>query len=177
MTIKRVLATLLVVSALPLTTPAAAQEAPSLPGGASSLQETYQDWRVACRATDGTRHCSASQQAQQDGQRVLVIELQTDPEGGVTGTLVLPFGLRLEAGVTLQVDDHPPLDPLRFRTCLPVGCIVPLSFEAETVQALRAGTRLKILAEASDSDDEVALAVSLKGLTASLDRTAALTAE
>ncbi|MBN9047563.1 MAG: invasion associated locus B family protein [Rhizobiales bacterium] len=55
---------------------ALAQATPFLPGGASSLQETYQDWQVACRIANGTRLCAISQQqTQQNGQRVLAIEL------------------------------------------------------------------------------------------------------
>ncbi|MGN1289969.1 MAG: invasion associated locus B family protein [Bradyrhizobium sp.] len=37
-----------------------------------------------------------------------------------------PSGLSLDAGITLAVDDRPDGEALRFRTCLPVGCIVSL---------------------------------------------------
>jgi invasion protein IalB len=156
-----------------LAASATAQEAgPTLPGGASSLQEAYQDWSLACQSTP--RACVVSQQqAQQNGQRVMAIELQRGEADNVSGNLVLPFGLLLDAGVTLQIDDGQAREPLRFSTCLPAGCLVPLGFDPEAVAALRVGTVLKINVKSADQKD-VALSVSLKGLSAALDRLEAL---
>lgn len=124
-----------------------AQQAPTLPGGASSLQETYQDWRVACQVADNAKRCVLlQQQNQQNGQRVLAIELNAPAGNTMTGTLVLPLGLALDAGVTFQIDDKPAMQPMRLRTCVPAGCLVNISFDAPTVTALRAGTALKIKA-------------------------------
>jgi len=68
---------LAIAGAIAPLAPALAQDAPSLPGGASSLQETFGDWRVACWVTDASRNCALSQQqARQNGQRVLAIELR-----------------------------------------------------------------------------------------------------
>jgi invasion protein IalB len=91
----------------------------------------------------------------------------------VDGALVLPFGLALDRGVTLQVDDAPAGPALRFRTCLPAGCVVPLSFDARLVAALRKGAALKINAAADNGKDAV-FTISLKGFPAALDRTAVL---
>src|SRR5919108_1346454 len=75
-----------------LSVSAAAQDAGStLPGGASSLQETYQDWSLACQGTPKAVCAVSQQQTQQNGQRVLAIELRRGADGGVSGTLVLPF--------------------------------------------------------------------------------------
>ena len=148
--------------------------APSLPGGASSLQETYQDWRLACQNAQPKPLCSVSQeQAQQNGQRVLAIELISGGNDGLTGNLILPFGLMLDAGVTLQVDDGKAGKPLRFSTCVPGGCVVPLKFDTAYVAALRAGKSLHLNVKSMDSKD-VALAISLKGLPGALDRLQAL---
>ncbi|HEY4202557.1 MAG TPA: invasion associated locus B family protein [Devosiaceae bacterium] len=162
--------------------PALAQQAQApapastLPGGASSLQETYQDWQVACEQQDTGKRCAMlQQQSQQSGQRILAIQLVADAGGkAATGTLVLPFGLALEAGVTLQIDDAAAQQPLRFNTCLPAGCVVPLTFAEGTLTALRGGTALKVNATASGTNQPVALSVSLKGFSAALDRTIAL---
>lgn len=157
-----------------LSAPAVAQDAAStLPGGASSLQETYQDWSLACQGTPKAVCAVSQQQTQQNGQRLLAMELGKSADGGVSGNLVLPFGLLLDVGATLQVDDGQPRAPLRFVTCLPGGCLVPLSFDAKTVAALRAGTALKIKVKAIDQK-EMTFAVSLKGLAAALDRLKAL---
>ncbi|MDR0807830.1 MAG: invasion associated locus B family protein [Gemmobacter sp.] len=163
-----------------LPPPAASASAPAvastLPGGATSLQESYRDWSVVCVQQGAGKRCAASQvQAQQQsGQRVLAIEIDALRDNGAGGTLMLPFGLSLPSGVTLQIDDQPALAPLRFRTCLPSGCLVSLSFDASTLTALRAGTSLKVTVVA-DNGGETALTVSLAGFAPALDRLAVLT--
>ncbi|WP_353041942.1 invasion associated locus B family protein [Mesorhizobium sp. M1423] len=148
----------------------AEEPASTLPGGASSLQETYQDWRLSCQSAAPRAICTVSQQqAQKNGQRVLAIELHRNGKDTLSGDLVLPFGLLLDAGATLQIDDGQPRKPLRFSTCLPGGCIVPLSFDTAMIAALRAGTALRVKAQSTDGK-EFALPISLKGLAAALDR-------
>jgi invasion protein IalB len=150
------------------------QAASTLPGGASALSETYRDWQVACSQQEAAKHCSLSQsQIQQNGQRVLAIELAAPSENAVSGIIVLPFGLALASGATLQIDDKAAGQPLPFRTCLPVGCIVPVTFDADTIAILRAGAALKIMAT-SDGGQQTPFAVSLAGFAAALDRVAAL---
>lgn len=152
----------------------ATQPVSTLPGGASSLNETYRDWQVACVQQGTAKRCVLSQQqAQQNGQRVLAIELNAPAGNTVAGTLVLPFGLALASGVALQIDDKAAGQPLRFRTCLPAGCIVPVTFDAPTLTLLRAGTALKVKATA-DGGQETLFSISLQGFAAALDRVAAL---
>lgn len=149
--------------------PAMAQTS-GLPGGASSLNETYKDWRVACVQEGATKRCVLSQvQAQQNGQRVLAIELNAPNGNIVTGTLVLPFGLALDSGVTFQIDEKPAMPPVRFRTCLPAGCIVNVSFDTATIVALRAGAALKVKATA-DGGAAAPFSISLQGFGTALDR-------
>lgn len=148
--------------------------ATALPGGATSVQETHQDWQVACGQQADVKHCSMSQQQQnaKSRQRVLAIELQS-VNGKLEGALVLPFGLSLDRGVALQIDDATVRGPLQFRTCVPAGCIVPLSFDAPSIEALANGTLLKIKT-VGDGGKELALSVSLKGFSAARDRMVAL---
>lgn len=149
--------------------------ASTLPGGASSIQETFQDWRVACVQQEAAKHCAFSQQqSQQNGQLVLNIELVMQNEKNAAGNLVLPFGLALASGATLQIDDGKPDATLPFKTCLPIGCIVPLSFDAAKLAALRKGQALKINAVASTDNKPVTLSVSLKGFAEAQDRVAVL---
>lgn len=149
-------------------------EGSPLPGGASSLSETYQDWSVSCLQQEAQKRCAFSQvQMQQNGQRVLAIELDAPGENSVTGLLVLPFGLALDAGVTFQVDEQAPMPPVRFRTCLPAGCLVPIAFDAPAIVALRAGAVLKVKAMA-DGGNAADFSVSLKGFGTALDRVVVL---
>ncbi|PSH56688.1 invasion associated locus B family protein [Phyllobacterium endophyticum] len=157
-----------------LTAPALAQEARSvLPGGATSLQETYQDWSLNCQGTPQAMCVVSQQQMQQNGQRVMAIELRGKSDGTLSGNLILPFGLTLDAGAALQIDEAAPQKPLRFSTCLPAGCLVPLSFDAKTVATLRTGTSLKVKVQSVDAK-EATLSISLSGLAAAVDRLAAL---
>ncbi|MCO5966731.1 invasion associated locus B family protein [Sinorhizobium meliloti] len=170
MTIAKVHIAAAAAALLAFTAPAAAQEATSkLPGGASSLQETYETWSLACQAKPQTACAISQQQVQQNGQRVLAIELKREADGALTGNLVLPFGLQLNAGATLQIDAETPQQPLRFSTCLPAGCLVTLNFNTEAVAALRGGTVLKVHVQSIDGK-EVPLSIQLKGLAAALDR-------
>ena len=178
MTLRRIfqIGSLLIVCAKYPSASTLAQDAPSLPGGASSLQESYQDWQVACRIADATKRCAVSQQqAQQNGRRVLAIELQVGADNAITGNLILPFGLLLESGVTLQIDEQETMAPFAFRTCLPAGCVVPLGLDQASVDALRNGSVLKLIAKSSDAAQDVAFAISLKGFSASVDRIKTLT--
>ncbi len=142
----------------------------SLPGGASSLNETYQDWSVACVQDTSAKRCVLSQvQAQQNGQRLLAIELNAPSVNSVSGTLVLPFGLALEPGVTYQIDDKPAMQPVHFHTCIPVGCLVSVTFDAPTLAALRAGAALKVKAVAVGGA-AAPFSISLQGFGTALDR-------
>jgi invasion protein IalB len=144
-----------------------------LPNGASSLQETYQDWSLACQGTPQTICTVSQQQTQQNGQRVMAIELKRNGDGTLAGNLILPFGLALDAGVVLQIDDAAPQKPLRYSTCLPIGCLVPINVDAKTVAALKTSAALKVKVQGMDTKEAV-LPISLKGLAAAVDRLAAL---
>jgi invasion protein IalB len=150
--------------------------ASALPGGASSLQETYQDWSLACQSGGQTVCAISQQQTQQNGQRVLAIELRRSNDDTLSGNLILPFGLLLDAGVILEVDDGQKGEPLRFSTCMPGGCLVPLSFDADYVAALQSGTALRVKVQSADTK-EINLSISLKGLSPALDRLQVLAKE
>ena len=146
-----------------------------LPGGANLLQEAHGDWRVACAQQNGTKVCALSQQQTDKDTRqlLLAIELNATAADTAEGTLILPFGLALERPVTLQIDEVSAGHALHVRTCLPVGCLVGLSFDQTMVALLRKGTVLTVKATA-DGGRETAFKISLNGFSGALDRTAAL---
>lgn len=147
--------------------------AQGLPGGASTLNETHGDWTVACAASEGVARCAMSQTqlGSENRQRVLAVELQATAGGErASGRLVLPFGLRLDDGVSLTVDEAAPFQSPRFSTCLPVGCLVPLEFDAGAVSAMRAGSKLTVQASANDTGQEIGFSISLSGFTSALNR-------
>ena len=61
----------------------------------------------------------------QTGQRVYALELRPPQGGNTDGTILMPFGLNLEAGAVLKLDDKDLGKGLRFSTCLPAGCRTP----------------------------------------------------
>ncbi|WP_420992276.1 invasion associated locus B family protein [Cupriavidus sp. 30B13] len=150
----------------------------SLPGGASSLRESYGDWLVNCAVTgqgSQARKACAMQQEQKDaksGQRVVAMELRTSP-GSNVATFILPFGLDLAAGATLQIDDGAKGQVLPFRTCLPAGCVVSSNIEPRMLASLRNATSLKIYAKA-DGGRDMMFPLSLSGFGSAYDRTVSL---
>lgn len=164
------------VAFLSMSPASAEQQAAAVPDGPSSLREVYQDWSVACSVQENARVCSLSQdQVQQNGQRLLAMEIQRRADGSTTASLLLPFGILLDPGVTPQIDDQPPLSRQRFRTCLPTGCIAVFSIDPTTLAKLRGGSVLK-LNVTTDAETPLTFPVSLHGLTAALDRMVALSA-
>ncbi|MGO4450473.1 invasion associated locus B family protein [Phyllobacterium sp. TAF24] len=150
-------------------------QASPLPGGASSIVETFEDWQVSCIAVDAKPACVLSQtQNQQNGQRLLDVRLNpVAKSGAANGTLTLPFGLALGRGVTVQVDDGGLGQPNGFVTCLPGGCLVPLSLDAKSLAAWRKGTNIKLMA-VSHQGQSAPFLISLKGFGAAFDRGATL---
>lgn len=153
--------------------PALAQVAvEKLPGGASSLTETYESWTVSCRIVEGRKVCSLSQVRgnQQTGQRSFAIDLQPPRDGKTEGTLVLPFGLALSAGVKLTLDDKALGQTIQFSTCVPNGCLVPVSFPTVATDAVKKAKTLTATATPSGGSEPVAFTLALDGFTAAFAR-------
>lgn len=157
-----------------LSTPVGAQ---SLPGGASAVNEVHGDWGVACATQAESVRCALTHsQLSNDANRsrILAIELAAvDPDGAIAGVMVLPFGLRLDTGVTITIDDQGE-SAARFSTCLPAGCIVPLNFDAEAMAAITAGEIMTITATIDDSGQETKFSVPLNGMASGLERMSTL---
>lgn len=151
-----------------------AQTGATLPGGASSLQETYDDWMVACVVNDQTRNqklCALSQQQLDKNSRQRVLAVEWRPKGdGIEGTAFLPFGLVLAKGAAFQFDDGPFGKPADFSTCLPAGCLVPIDFNKDILAAMRRASRFNVKAIGQDGKD-VTFTISLKGFSTAFDRT------
>ena len=166
---------ILAVTALAvISAPPATAQTSSLPGGASSLNETYKDWTFASFQNAPRKGCPLSQfKPQQAGRVGLAIKFPAPAGNTVSGTLALPFGLAIDSGVAFQIDEKPAMAPLRFRTCIPAGCLVNVTFDAPTLAALRAGAALKIKTVA-DGGAAAPFSISLQGFGTALDRVAAL---
>lgn len=149
----------------------------TLPNGASQLEETYGQWKVSCGPQNGKQMCAVSQ-AQFDEKtkrRALAIELVNLTDSKANGALLLPFGLALGKGVTLQIDDGAVGPARNFSTCLPAGCLVPLALDGSFLSAVRKGKTLKVGASTVDGKPVSILNFPLDGLDTAVKRAQALT--
>ena len=111
--------------------------------GASQLSETYGDWTLNC--STGMKACTLSQAlVNKGGQRAFLIELRVAKDGASEGTILMPFGLKLEAGVLLKLDDKNLGQGLRFSTCVAQGCVLPVNFPIAGMNAIRNGKALAV---------------------------------
>jgi invasion protein IalB len=148
----------------------------TLPGGASSLSETHDDWTVVCTIKDNKKECEFSQAIgnKQTGQRILSIELQPDVGDKAHGVILAPFGLRLSDGLTLKVDDKTLGAPLAFTTCVEAGCIAPINFDVQQLATIADGSQMTVNAVNAGSGEPITLNISLKGFSAARKRASQL---
>ena len=146
--------------------------AASLPNGASAINESYGDWTLDCRINDGQKFCALAQSQgnSQTNQRVFAIELRTPQDGRMEGTILMPFGLKLENGAILKLDEKDLGQGLRFSTCVPQGCLLPISFPTLATDAMKSGKTLTAAALNLSSSDPVAFNISLAGFAPALAR-------
>jgi invasion protein IalB len=157
-------------------------EAPTLPGGASSLRESYGDWSVTCgiveqgEAKTKVKTCSITQEVHEAKSNQRLMSAQIVPAAGNTAavTLVLPVGVSLADGAALKVDQNPDVRKLPFKTCLPAGCIALGTLDAKALAAMRPGQAWQINIRASGDNKNMSLAFSLKGFANAYDRAQAL---
>ena len=153
-----------------------AVSAATLPNGASSINETYGDWTVDCRIVDRQKQCALSQAQgnKESGQRLFAIELRPPKDNKTEGTVLMPFGLNLDAGALLKLDDKDLGKGLRFSTCVPQGCLLPVSFPTVATDAMRKGAKLVVASLNLSSNEPVIFNISLNGFSAALARTTEL---
>lgn len=156
---------------------AASVSAAPLPNGMTSLSETYGDWIVACQMQNDAPRCQMSQtQTDQKTQQLfMAMEVRRNSDGAMAATLLMPFGLALKSGVTLQVDEARQMVKAEFSTCLPNGCLAPISVDQPTMQALLAAKTINISAVAAQDNKPFPAKVSLNGFAAGWMRLTELT--
>lgn len=82
----------------------------------------------------------------------------------------MPFGLNLDAGAILKLDDEDLGKGLRFSTCVPQGCLLPVSFPTVATDAMRKAGKLTAASLNLSSGEAITFNVSLNGFGAALDR-------
>ncbi|QPF88260.1 invasion associated locus B family protein [Bradyrhizobium genosp. L] len=142
-----------------------------LPRGASAISETYGDWIVKCLVDNGTRLCTLSQTqlAKETNQQVFAIELLVR-DGKTEGNMLMPFGLKLDAGATLKLDGKD-MERARFSTCTAQGCLLPVSFPTAVTDTMSRAKTLTVAAQNISNGQPVVFNVPLNGFAAALERT------
>lgn len=135
-----------------------------LPGGASSLNETFQDWRLICRQMTGGSKCAVIQQEfdNKTHQRILSVELSPS-SNQMKGVMVLPFGVALNKGASLVADGKTVGTNQPFSTCIPAGCLVPLTLDQKQVGDLQSAQKVEVKFT-SIAGQDISLPLSNKGL-------------
>lgn len=144
----------------------------SLPNGATSINETYGDWIVVCKSVGQEKTCTFSQvhTSNETGQRAFAIELQPPIDGRTKSVILLPFGLRLDDGVTLTIDGQTMEPGARFLTCVSNGCLVPIAFPTAATEAMKEGETMVVGANSSGDGKPLTFTISLKGFSDALSR-------
>lgn len=182
--LRRKAAVLGVVAVLGIGVPMLTQaQTPSgTPSSASAMKEMHGDWAVTCAdRVQGQTHakaCVVSQTQIDPKTHERVVTLEVAPalssSGESAATVLMPFGLVLDRGVVLQIDNAAVGAPARFQTCLPVGCVVQLRLDGKTLSMLRNGTYIKLIAVAATDGKRMLFTIPLRGLGAAVDRAMAL---
>ena len=134
------------------------------------VSETHGDWTVNCAATKEKKSCTISQAQinKSTGQRVFAIELRASKDAPSAGTILMPFGLNLGAGVVVKVDGEE--QKLPFSTCLAQGCIVTVALPTTAINAIRNAKMFSVRATSINDGQVISFNISLNGFGAALAR-------
>lgn len=157
------------------------QETPqgeAAPAEGAITERQFKDWVVRCgrRSDQGPQVCEMQQQQVDNEDRVIMAVAV----GQVPGTsdlgllIVLPLGILLPAGVTLQIDGGAEV-PLQVDRCERQGCRVEMRLEPDLLNRFKAGSKATVFFEASDPQGErqrLGVPISLLGFTAALNEVA-----
>lgn len=150
--------------------------AAQLPNGVSSLSETYGDWVVACQMQGDAPRCQMTQAQTDTKTRQLLLAMEVRPvdDRTMAATFLMPFGLVLKKGVTLQLDESHNMPTVDFSTCLPTGCLAPAVFGQPLLDAIRTAKTLYISGAVAADNKTFSAKVSLNGFAAGWERLVAL---
>jgi len=101
------------------------------------------------------------------GQRVVEMAIGF-PEDKETarGIFILPLGILLQPGVTMQIDDNAPLK-FAVRYCVPNGCVAYVNLNDAILDMLKKGNQANVIVKQASGED-ITLPIVLKGITKAL---------
>ena len=155
----------LVALALPLALPAAPGRADE--PSASNLPH----WVKMCETNaDKKQNCMVVQRLiTPTGQFFATVSIRqvADSSKDVV-VLALPFGVAVQAGVTIQVDAQKPI-PMKFTTCLKDGCYAQIAVNSAFIDTFKAGNKLSVTVTSASSNRAMTFPATLAGFTKAYD--------
>lgn len=103
------------------------------------------------------------------GQRLVEMAIGfPDDKEAARGIFILPTGILLKPGVTMQIDDN---QPMKFdvRYCVPDGCIAYVTLNDAVLDLLRKGEEIKVEVKQVNGET-ITLPILLKGITKALEQ-------
>lgn len=144
---------------------------------ASGTTKYFGDWGVSCNDNpQGQKVCKLAQELRQksDNARISMLEVKPEGQSKAAAGLTLPFGLDIRQGVSLQVDSGQIVRGINFSTCFQQGCLVPMNFDAGTLNTLKNGKVLKITGKVLNGNN-ITLNIPLQGFGDAYDFMSKLT--
>lgn len=134
----------------------------------------FQDWMVRCGRPNqqAPEICEMQQLVDSEDQTIMAVAITQVPGTSDVGLLILlPLGILLPAGVTMQIDGGAEL-PLQVERCERQGCRIERVLEPDLLNRLKAGTKATVFFQAVDPQGErqrLGVPISLLGFTAALN--------
>jgi invasion protein IalB len=122
----------------------------------------FEDWSVRCDVVQARAACGLTQQVADArlGRPVLQLTFVSTTSGAVKLAAVVPLGISVPDGATLQVGDL--TRRIDYAQCLAAGCIALLDVDDELVGKMKQGGEAR-LGVVNRTGAPIAVPVSLKG--------------
>ncbi len=139
--------------------------------GAETETRQFEDWTLRCRPATAAqpRVCRILQQAlSPDGGKPMLQFMvgRFGPEKILGAVIVVPLGVRLPPGLSLQIDERP-RHGYPFERCDPRSCQARAILDGELLEELKAGLTGQVKFH-NAAGQELAVPISLKGFSAAL---------
>ena len=145
------------------------------PPDVQMTERQFQDWMVRCGRPPGQEAEVCEMQQQQidkEDRTVMAVAVGQVPGTSDVGLLILlPLGILLPAGVTMQIDGGAEI-PLQVERCERQGCRIERLIEPDLLNRLKGGTKATVFFEAIDPQGKrqrLGVPISLLGFTAALN--------
>lgn len=122
------------------------------------------DWVVACSGPkEGHKACVISQTLSSEKlkQTVSVLTIGKDQEGKLKGSLRLPVGVSLPAGVVIGIEKQTPFT-VPYSACHQIGCFAPFDLGEPMLSQIRNASKISAVAK-SVSQQALVLNFSTRG--------------